>query len=535
MKKRMLAILIAFSVLYGSVCWKMYKIATAQAEAVNSTRKQYTITAGEVRGIILDCNGERLVSCDYENIVAAKPTYKALAELQNVLDAESYKLISQRMKNSTAVSVSIGKQELEENRDFVVMRKYFRYDKQQVANHIIGYLDGEGRGVCGIEKSFDELLYTGKNLSASFGADVYGRVLSGTQINLNNADLATGEVMLTIDRRIQEIVEKVLDEKSVMCGGAVVVETESGAIRAIASRPDFKADKIAEYIDDSNSPLLNRALNAYSVGSVFKVLIAAVAIENGLSSFSYDCNGSVDVDGTVFACNKNTQHGKIDITKALECSCNTFFISLAEAVGADKILETASLMGFGQEITLAEGIVSKAGVFPSKEELESSGAFANFSFGQGKFTATMLQLSNMMSAVAGKGKYHKPYLVEKVTDAEGTVIQSHNGGYPVYALSSATCNKLIPMLISVIENGNAQEARLRNNISAAGKTATAQTGIYNRKGIEECNTWFAGFFPAENPRYTIVVLKEGGASGATDCAPVFKGIADQIMILEKNS
>ncbi|MEE0981759.1 MAG: penicillin-binding transpeptidase domain-containing protein, partial [Acutalibacteraceae bacterium] len=236
-----------------------------------------------------------------------------------------------------------------------------------------------------------------------------------------------------------------------------------------------------------------------------------------------------------FICNKNTVHGKLDITKALECSCNTFFIELAKKVGAKAIIETASLMGFGQENILADGIVSKSGVIPSLDELETSGAFANFSFGQGRFTATMLQLCNMMSAVADEGRFRKPYLVERVTGADGTVIQSHSGDYPVFVLSSKTCEKLKPMLVSVIENGNAQKAKLRNGVPAAGKTATAQTGVFRENGTEICNTWFAGFFPADNPKYTVVILKEGGVSGAEDCAPIFKCIADEITEFEKNS
>lgn len=535
MKKRMIAVLTAFALLYVGICVRLYGVSVNKTpQAANGTQKRYTVMINGIRGNIVDCNGERLVSQDYENIVALKPTYKALTTLKNVLDENEYELLRQRMQNSEALSVNIGKFAIDENSDTVMLRKYIRYSDGQLADHIVGYLDGEGRGVYGIEKSFDSFLYTGKNLSVSFSADVHGRVMNGTQIKVNNEDLPTATVMLTIDRRIQEIVEKSLDENSVVCGGAVVVDIETGAIRAIASRPDFDARNISASVEDKNSPFLNRALNAYSVGSVFKVAVAAAAIENGAEYFSYECTGSCDVDGTVFRCNNGTAHGKLDLTKALECSCNTFFINLAKEVGAEKVLETASLMGFGQENILAEGIFSKSGILPSENELKSSGAFANFSFGQGRFTATMLQLSEMTVSVAN-GKYSKPYLVERVTDAGGETVYSHGGGYPVYTLSEKTCKKLTMMLVSVIENGNAGKAKLENGVSAAGKTATAQTGIFDENGKEICNTWFTGFFPAEKPKYAIVILKEGGASGAEDCAPVFKNIADEIMRLEKNS
>ncbi|MEE1066188.1 MAG: penicillin-binding protein 2 [Acutalibacteraceae bacterium] len=535
MFKRMVAVFTAFAVLYGCICVRLYSLSVSGTDDVNSAQRRYTINISEIRGEIFDCNGEKLVMIECENVVAAKPTYKALTELAKVLDADELSYVEERIRKSNAITLEIGKSTINENSDVIMLRKFRRYAEKQPAVHILGYRNGEGRGVYGIEKSFDEVLYSDKCISVSFTADVYGRILGGTEIMVNNSDLKTGSVMLSVDSRIQKTVEDALDKNGVKKGGAVVVEIETGAIRAAASRPAFDADNVSEYLADKNSPLINRALNPYSVGSVFKVIVAAAALENGEGDFLYECTGSCEIDGTIFSCNKKTSHGKLDLTKALECSCNTYFIRLAEKVGAESILETASLMGFGQEIQLADSMISKSGVLPSLKELSSSGAFANFSFGQGRFTATMLQLSNMMSAVANKGKYNIPYLVEKVTDADGNVIQSHTGGYPVYALSGGVSERLTRMLVSVVENGNAVMAKPSDGIFAAGKTATAQTGVFNPDGTEVCNTWFAGFFPADNPKYSVVVLREEGSSGAVDCAPIFKCIADEIIKIEKNS
>lgn len=535
LNKRLIAVFTVFSLAFGCICLRLYTLATGGADMVASGNHSFTIEIGEIRGDILDRNGEKLVSTDYENIVAAKPTYKALTELEKVLDSQACADLEMRMQKGNAVSVNIGKLEIEQNSDAVTLKKYNRYSENQLAQHIIGYLDGEGKGVSGLEKSFDSLLYTGKSLSVSFATDVYGRILSGTRIEIKNSTLNTASVTLTLDTQIQQAVENALDISDVERGGAVVVDIETGAIRAIASRPDFDTQNLSDYLDNTDAPLFDRTLNAYSVGSVFKVAVTAAAIENGINEFYYNCTGSCEVDGVTFSCNNKTVHGELNMQKALECSCNTFFIELASKVGADKILETASLMGFGQEITLADGIVSKSGVLPTTEKLSSSGALANFSFGQGNFTATMLQLSTMMSAVASEGRYNEPYIIEKVTDADGKTVQSHESPYPVTAIRETTAHRLAKMLTSVVENGNAVKAKLKNGISAAGKTATAQTGAFSKNGVEIYNTWFAGFFPADNPRYTVVILKEGGASGAVDCAPVFKRIADKIIDLEKIS
>lgn len=534
MNKRIIAVFTAFALLYGACCLRLYTLSVSNPATASKPSGGYTVEIAKIRGDILDCNGERLVSHDYENVVVAKPTNKALAELEKVLDTQEYSDIEKRMSEGNAVSVNIGKLEINQNSDAVMLKKHIRYSEDQLARHIIGYLDGEGRGLSGIEKCFDDVLLTDKSLTATMKSDVYGRILSGNRIEIRNSNPDTASVMLTLDSSIQRAAENALDISSVVCGGAVVVEIETGAIRALASRPDFDTRNLAESLDDDNSPLINRTLGAYAVGSVFKVAVTAAALESGIDDFYYTCNGSCDVDGVVFSCNDKTAHGKLDMTKALECSCNTFFIELAKKTGAEKILETASLLGFGQEITLADGLTSKSGTVPTAEKLSSSGALANFSFGQGEFTATMLQLAEMVSAVAGEGTYVRPYIIEKVTAADGTILQSHEKTYPITALSEKTAASLTKMLVSVVENGNAQRAKLKNGVSAAGKTATAQTGMF-KNGKEIYNTWFAGFFPADKPKYAVVILKEGGGSGAVDCAPVFKRIGDKLMDIEKIS
>lgn len=535
MEKRVVAVLTVFAILFGGICLRFYDISTGGIGQVSQTERKYKVDINSIRGDIVDCNGEKLVSTDYENIVAAKPTHKAMNTLSKVLGTQECKLLEERMKDAKAITVNIGKLEIEQNSDAVTLKRYSRYSENQIADHIIGYLSGDGEGVTGIEKCYNSILRTDKTLSVKFNADVYGRVLSGTEIEIENSTLRKSRVMLSLDKEMQTVVENALDISGVEQGGAVVVEIETGAVRAIASRPDFNGSDPSADLNAVGSPFFNRTLNAFSVGSVFKVVVAAAAIENGFENFTYNCNGSCEIGDVTFSCNDKTAHGQLDICKALECSCNTFFIALAQQTGGYKIRETASLLGFGQEISLADGLISSAGILPTADELSNVGALANFSFGQGKFTATMLQLSNMMSAVASNGSYRQPYLIESVTDSDGTVIENGKISAPVYALSEKTSSKLTRMLVSVIENGNASKAKLKNSVPAAGKTATAQTGTFDKSYKEIYNTWFAGFFPADNPRYTVVVLKQGGTSGAADCAPVFKRIADKIYDLENFS
>ena len=323
-----------------------------------------------------------------------------------------------------------------------------------------------------------------------------------------------------------------LDEYNVQQGCAVVVDAKTGAIRATASRPTYDPYRISDYLDSESSPLLNRALESFAVGSIFKVAVASCALENGLCDFQYTCTGSCNVKNVKFGCSGNTAHGKVNLQKALEVSCNTYFINLGQKLGSEKLVETASLLGFGQVHKLAEGIFSESGVLPTVDELSNPAALANFSFGQGSFTATPLQIAQMLCAVANGGKYCEPYLVESVTD-RFSVENKQKKKYPIVAISEETSETLLKMLTSVVENGNASPAR-PERFSAAGKPATAQTGIYDRNGNEICNTWFGGCFPAKNPQYVAVIMKQGGSSGAYDCAPIFKKIADSINFSEKS-
>lgn len=525
--KRIVSFFTAFCLIIGALCLRLYSLCTKGTEYVVSATHYFTVDAGLVRGDIFDCRGRKAVNTEQNNIVVMKPTMKAFSAVEKLISQTTADVIKERMRNGNAQKISIGSSEIVPNTDAVMLKSFLRYSSVQPAAHLIGYIDSDGRGVSGIEKSFDSLLYTGKHLKVRFSADAYGRIISGAEMETLNQDVPVGSVTLTIDSDMQHITENSLNMYAVKEGGAVVAEIKTGAIRAMASRPTFEADKLSEYVNAENSPLVNRCLGAYAVGSVFKAAVAAAAIENGIENFEYVCTGSCEIDGVQFGCNNHTAHGKLNMQKALECSCNTYFINLAREIGAENLLETVKKFGFGQEVKLADGLTCKAGVLPTENELEKSGELANFSFGQGRFTASMLQMVQLFSAIANGGKYVTPYIIEATTAADGTRTK-HKSKYPVVAVSESTSAKLTDMLVSVVENGNAKKAKPDGGFSAAGKTATAQTGTFYKNGVEICNTWFCGFFPADEPKYTVVILKQGGSSGAEDCAPVFREIADKI-------
>lgn len=165
-------------------------------------------------------------------------------------------------------------------------------------------------------------------------------------------------------------------------------------------------------LKDERKPLINRALMPYCVGSSFKLAVAAAALEQGIPpSFSVDCVGGTTVAGRIFYCHNHAGHRQTNLRRAIEQSCNPYFIKLGQKAGAQALLGMAQALGFGQETVLAEGITARQGTLPSLEELSSPHELANFSFGQGKLTATPVQVAAMVSAVANGGLAVSPKLV----------------------------------------------------------------------------------------------------------------------------
>ena len=282
---------------------------------------------------------------------------------------------------------------------------------------------------------------------------------------------------------------------------------------------------MGKYLKDENSPLINRALTAYNFGSIFKLVTAAAALESGVSeNFEYECKGFNEIEGNRFNCFGSRPHGIENMEQAVAYSCNGYFIELAKRIGAKSILNMAKKFKFGENINLAPGIFCCEGVLPPEESLEKLGILANFSFGQGKLTVTPLQVSGMINAIASGGVYSYPKLVYGLADENMRILKNENKA-PERIFSESTAEQLKRYMVSSIEYGTSTKGKPEKT-NAAAKTSTAQTGIKNSDGSEVIQAWFAGFFPAENPKYSVVVLAEGGKGGGESCGPVFKEIID---------
>ncbi len=533
MYKRIIAVFLAFCISFGCLSLRLYTLTTQVDTASYISSHYKKITLDTLRLPVLDTDGKPLVNEETQNFIVAKPNENALSKLYEILPLEQFDKIANPILQGNVGYISVDDRYYGKTLDYITLSKNIRYSENSLATHLVGYVNSDGDGVTGVERSFNSYLKTEIPLYAGFLCDVKGNVVDGAEIQTDYTyNNHQGALTLTLDKTIQTIVEEQLSASTVKKGAVVVSDVKSGEIKALASVPTYDRNSVADVLNDSSSPLTNRALSAYSVGSVFKVVVSASALENGFDkSIVYNCTGEIEVDGNVFHCNNSTAHGKLDMEKALEKSCNCYFINLAQQLGGKKLLETARLFGFGESVEIAKSLYTQKGVLPGENDLKLSGNLANFSFGQGQFTASPIVMLNVVNSIGNNGKYTNPYCVKNVTDIDGNEKYRFTPKAPVHAISEKTANELREMLVSVVKNGTAKNAQTEG-FASAGKTATAQTGIYTEKGEQLC-TWFMGFFPANNPKYSIIVLSEDGTTGGNDCAPVYKAIAQRIYEREK--
>ena len=409
-----------------------------------------------------------------------------------------------------------------------------RYLANPIARHLIGYLNGEGVGVSGLERAYEDVLSQSGNLrTVSCITTAQGSLMTGTNPELQAADGTNQGVQLTLDADLQRACEGIAAQ-AIDKGCILVMDTATGEILASVSMPEFDPDDLVKSIEADDTSLINRPLSAFSAGSVFKVVLAQAAYEAGYSWFTHDCTGSVEVGDQVFRCAEGRAHGVVNLRGALEQSCNCYFIKLGQLLGGERILQAARKFGFGQSSAVAPGLKSAEGNLPSAQSVADTngGQLAMFSFGQGALTVTPLQITAMMNAVANGGIWKAPRFVRGVVDADTMeLIQEMETAEDVRVCDSDTANILRSMLTSVVEDGIGRQAAPDTG-QAGGKTGTAQTGQFDENGEELLNYWFSGFWPADDPRYTITVLQDTTLEPETSSAALFARVVDAITVLE---
>ena len=371
MKKRALVLFTLLLFILSGVVLQVYRLSDAYLSQAADQQGSVTVKVANSRGTIYDARLRPLTNAGEEYRLSVTPSPEAIAALSGMLDEEQLAAVSERLQSGKPAVVTLP--EIPANLEGSLLFKVpVRYGGRLLAPHLLGYMDGDGlHGLTGVELAFDEYLNScGGQASVTYSVDAMGKPLQGIAPQVVNtlADAKAG-VVLTIDQDIQKIAEEAA--KRYMTKGAVVVmEPATGRIAAMVSLPDFQPGTVADSLDAADSPLLNRALCNYNLGSVFKITSAAAALEKGIPiSTAFPCNGSVTIGNVTFHCHNRLGHGTLNMQDGFAQSCNPYFIQLMQQAGGSALLGMASNLGFDRSLILADGLKTARATLPTAELL----------------------------------------------------------------------------------------------------------------------------------------------------------------------
>lgn len=545
MRVRVYVIGVAFFVLLVGAFTRAWNLQVQQKDRLKAYAEDQYVRAMEIparRGDIVDRRGTRLASSvDVESVWAdpsmipdqrdaARKLAKALGadgkEIQRALEnGRRFAWVKRQVTDADAARVKAlnlpGIGFAREPRRF--------YPQRELAAHLIGVVGTEGKGLEGLEASFDDEL-SGDSVRRSGFRDAKGRKLltNGVEDPLSTAGAS---VTLTIDSTVQYITDKALEkavtDQKATAGMAIVMDPKTGEILALSNWPRFNPNSPK---DASSFALKNRGVTDLNEpGSTMKSFVIASALDQKIISESseFDCEmGRWPIGRHVV--HDTHPHGVLTPRGILQVSSNICAAKVGQKMGREKLTETYRSFGFGERFGLGLPGEGKGSLPYPKAEI----ALATQSFGQG-LSATSLQIAAAYSALANDGVLMKPYLVSKVVDPDGLVLLENKPTPMRRVVSPQVAKSVVSMLETVVEKGGtATKARL-DEYRVAGKTGTAQkvdpiAGGYSDRRLAS----FAGIVPAEDPRAVIlVVIDEPSVDryGGDCAAPAFKEIATQLM------
>lgn len=522
MYRRFIAIIIFFGVSFSLLYMRIYYLVNDNSiSEVASNQGSYTVTINKTYANIYDCNLKPLVNENEKYLAVINPTP------QGVIDVNSYivdkELFYKNIENGKPFVCEVTTDDIK-SEDVITFAVKERTSSSQLAQHIVGYTV-DNKGVSGIEKAYDDFLRSNYSTNKiSYSVDANGSLLSSSNRNIDLQQEMTAGVITTIDKDIQKICEEAAT--NIEMGAIIVMDPYTGELKAVVSAPSYDINNLGSSIQDSRSPFINRAFSPYNVGSIFKLVTASAALEEGIDeNLEYNCTGHIDIYGQNFNCHKKDGHGPLTMKSAMVESCNTYYINLGMKLNNTNFINKASILGFGKQTILADGIISDAGNLQTENDLKNPAEKANMSFGQGKLSATPLQIACMTSSIVNNGKFTNAKLIKGITDGKETTMYEDSISYQ--AMDASTAYTLRQFMDATVQYNDDSTAKPYNT-SAAGKTSTAQTGKYNKDGEEILQAWFTGYFPIDKPKYVVTVLIEDGKSGNVTAAPVFKEIAEKI-------
>jgi cell division protein FtsI (penicillin-binding protein 3) len=512
--------------------------------AVMDRQNSKTVTLRAKRGPILDRHGEVLADSSAAESLFAEPRRIAdaaalarwlapilrerVAELQRRLEGDrGFVWLRRRLPPAMADAVRARRApglglEVESIR---------LYPNRELAAHVIGFEGAEGTGLEGIERALDAHL-AGVPGRALVERDALGRDVSAAPVILT-PPRPGGGVRLTVDRTIQYLAEREIDAAYRRTGAraamAVVMDPRTGDLLALAIRPTFNPNAFATA---TPGDWRNRAItDPFEPGSTFKAVLAAAALQERVvapGDLIHGGHGVIKVANTTIRDWK--KHGWLTFAEVLQHSSNVGAIKVGLALGRDRYARYIGDFGFGSPTGIglpgeSRGMVRTPGRW-------SGLSLASLSIGQ-EISVTALQLVAAFGALANGGRLMQPRVVDALLDPDGREVRAVEPHVVRQVIEPATARALTRLLVRVVEEGTGRAAAI-TGYTVAGKTGTAQkldpaTRRYSRSAAVLS---FAGFAPAEDPRFAMLVLLDEPRNerwGGEAAAPVFSAIGGEIL------
>ena len=519
--------------------------ATAE-EAFNYFKNKYDITSDNVEDI------RKILAIRYEISYKGYSSTKSI-EIASNISRQSLEQIKERNAEFSGVEV--------------VETPVRAYPLKTTASHILGRI---GR-IESSELEGNEDIYNQNDIIGKSGIEyVFEKYLKGTdgvkQIDMNVDGTITDEyvskeavsgsdVILTIDSKLQAVTEQALadninkianhgfsqENNPADAGAAVVLNVKTGEVIAMASYPDYDPSAFVNgidtntwnyYINGDTKPLENKAISAmYSPGSTYKMVTALAGLETGTITPKTKINdtGVFRKYNSSWKCWNRYGHGYLNVSQAIEHSCNYFFYDLGDRLGIDNLAKYSYYLGLGHKTGIElkgeiDGVLASNEIAKQENRVWNPGETISAAIGQSYNTFTPLQMAKYVAMIANRGKNLDVTIVKSIINPDGSEVSRDE--YESYvneklglqqenveemSFKEENIEAILEGMRGVTsESGGTAYSTFKNfNIEVGGKTGSAQTGVQGKT-----NAWFVGFAPFDDPEIAIVVFVRNGGHGS---------------------
>lgn len=571
---------------FGAAVLRLTYLTTVQSSELQEAAVDLQLadtTVSAKRGTIYDANGNVLAeSASVWQVVMSPINFKndkqrqaAAKGLSEIFDLEYNDVLEDTKQQSHYVVVKrrIESDEREKVLELVdTLKKNYKcagviqllddykryYPKNSLASSVIGFTGSDDQGLEGVEYEYDSYL-----------SGIPGRIITAQnargidmpfQYEQNVESEDGNNVYLTIDETIQSICEKYMqkgveDNNVLNKGVCIAMDVNTGAILAMVTTDGYDLNnpyelsakdkkKIKSTPKKKQAEAESAALSAmwrnkavadtYMPGSVFKMCVASVALEENLvnDKTSFTCTGSIEVEGETLHCSNTEGHGTQSFVEAISNSCNPAFVQIGQMLGASKFRQYYQGFGFSDKTGI--DLPGEAEDSFWKEGKMGGVDLAVASFGQ-NFSITPIQMITACAAVSNGGYVVQPHVVSKITDSKGNVIKTVDKKIKRQVISDDTSKKMNEYLEYNTERQGAAAGYI-SGYKVAGKTGTSE-----KKGVtkvessfsEDYISSFCGYAPADDPQIAMLVFfdtPDGDAYyGSQVSSPVFINIMSEVL------